>query len=66
MLTVNEQHRFLPKKSCVTQLLMAMENWTDILHTGDAVEVLYVDFKKAFNSVSHIRLLKKHDAYIWY
>jgi len=40
-----------------------MENWTDILHTGDAVNVLYVDFKKAFDSVPHIRLLKKLDAY---
>ena len=62
-LIVNEQHGFLPKKLCVTQLLMAMENWNDILHTGDAVDVLYVDFKKAFDLVPHIRLLKKLDAY---
>jgi len=42
---------------------MAMENWTDILHTGDAVDVLYVDFKEAFDSVPYARLLKKLDAY---
>jgi len=46
----------MPKKSCVTQLLVAMENWTDIPYTSDAVDVLHVDFKKAFDSVSHIRL----------
>jgi len=49
-LIVNKLHGFLPKKSCVTQLLMAMENWTDIPHTGDAVDVLHVDFNKVFDS----------------
>ena len=42
---------------------MATNNWTDILHTGDAIDVLYVDFKKAFYLVPHVRLLKKLDAY---
>jgi len=58
-LIVNEQHGFLPKKSCVTKLFMAMKNWTDMLHTGYAVDVLHVNFKKAFDLVPHIRLLIK-------
>ena len=32
-------------------------------YVGDGVDVLHVDFKKAFDSVPHIRLLKKLDAY---
>jgi len=53
------QHGFLPRKSCTTQLLHALNDWTESLDRGNSVDVLYLDFKKAFNSVPHARLLIK-------
>ena len=59
----NTQHGFLPKRSCVIQLLTSMEYWTDEIQKGNPVDVLYVDFKKAFDKVPHKRLLTKLKAY---
>ena len=33
--------------------------WTKIIEEGDAIDVIYTDFSKAFDSVPHCRLLKK-------
>ena len=53
------QHGFVPKKSCMTQLLQAMEDWAEVLDSGNSIDVLYLDFKKAVDSVPHERLLRK-------
>lgn len=53
------QHGFILSKNCMTNLLLCMEKWTEILENGDAVDVIYTDFSKAFDSVPHQRLLKK-------
>ena len=37
--------------------------WTDALQCGLPVDVIYFDFKKAFNSVPHAHLLTKLKAY---
>ena len=56
------QHGFLPKRSCITQLLETLEEWTRSLENGDWVDVAYLDYRKAFDAVPHQRLLKKlHD-----
>ena len=56
------QHGFLPGRSCATQLLTAMENWMQQLEAGEAVDVAYLDFRKAFDAVPHKLLLQKlHD-----
>ena len=39
---------FFPHKSCMTQLLIAMDEWTEALDRGDSLDVLYLNFKKAF------------------
>ena len=57
------QRRFLPRKSCMTQLLCALDDWTETLDSGNSVDVLYPDFKKAFDSVPHESLLKQIYAY---
>jgi len=62
-LITSHQHGFLPHKSYVTQLLKAVEEWSESLDNGNPVDVLYLDLKKAFDSVPHTRLLKKLDAY---
>ena len=36
-----------------------MDNWTSILDDGDSVEIVYMDYQMAFDSVPHRRLLAK-------
>lgn len=43
----------------MTQLINAMEDWTKHIGRGHPVEVEYLDFRKAFGSVPHERLLLK-------
>ena len=57
------QHGFLPKRSTVTQLLETLETWTKELDSGNSMNILYCDFKKAFDSVPHIRLINKIRSY---
>ena len=53
------QHGFIPGRSTVTQLLAVLDLWTDIIDRGGNFDTVYLDFAKAFDSVSHIRLLRK-------
>ena len=46
-------------KSCLTNLLETMDNISEIVDQGSPVYILYFDFKKAFDSVPHNRLLLK-------
>ena len=56
------QHGFRPGRSCATQLLCALEDWTLQMEGGQPVDVAYLDFRRAFDSVPHLRLLRKlHD-----
>ena len=55
----SSQHGFMKKKSCLTNLLHALEEVTSILDDGDCVDILYLDFSKAFDKVQHQRLLSK-------
>ena len=53
------QHGFVPSRNCITILLICMEHWTNILVKGYPVDIIYTDFSKAFDRVTHQRLLKK-------
>ena len=53
------QHGFVTGRSCSTQLLELMEELTEILDSNKAVDMIYLDFSKAFDKVPHKRLLKK-------
>ena len=57
------QHGFRPRRSCSSQLLETLEDWCRIIEQGDSVDVIYLDFRKAFDSVPHKRLLKKLCSY---
>ena len=57
------QHGFIPRRSCCTQLLHALNNWTLSLDEHLSTDVVYFDFSKAFDSVPHTRLLLKLQAY---
>ena len=57
------QYGFLPRKSCLSNLLDCMDHVYDILDSGEDADIIYLDFMKAFDSVSHKRLLSKLDTY---
>ena len=46
-----EQHGFIKGKSCVTQLLEFMEDITKAIDQGDEVDIIYLDFSKAFDKI---------------
>ena len=58
-LLTNDQHGFVPGRDCITQLLLCLEVWTNMIENGVAFDVIYTDFAKAFDSVAHERLLLK-------
>ena len=58
----HDQHGFVPGRSCMTQLLDVMDTWTATLDEGGNLEVIYMDFQQAFESVPHHRLMEKVSA----
>jgi len=49
----NYQHGFTDGRSCLTNLLESLESWTQALDEGFDIDILYLDYSKAFNSVPH-------------
>jgi hypothetical protein len=62
-LFTNAQHGFRQNRSCLTNLLLSFEDWTKSVDAKQPVDVIYIDFKKAFDSVPHKRLLQKIRTY---
>ena len=58
-----DQHGFLPNRSCITNLIESLDIITDSLDKGLSVDVIYTNFSKAFDKVSHSKLLIKLEAY---
>ncbi len=56
-----KQHGFRHGRSCLTNLLNPSEQWTRALAKKSGVDVIYFDFRKAFDCVPHLRLLQKLD-----
>ena len=49
----------MARKSCLTNLLEYLEELTALADKGHAVDIVYLDFAKAFNKVPHKRLIMK-------
>ena len=47
------QHGFRKGRSCTTQLLECIEDWTKSLEEHCDVDIIYLDFKAAFDKVPH-------------
>ena len=45
------------------QLLEVLDVWTKVLDEGGCVDVIYMDFQKAFDTVPHRRLISKIEAH---
>ncbi len=57
------QHGFLKKHSTGTQLLECVNDWTSAVEMGQCVDVCYIDFSRAFDSVSIQKLLYKLNSF---
>ena len=58
-----EQHGFVPGRSCMTQLITCIDDWSEALDRGEPLDAIYLDFKKAFDTVPHERLIQKLVSY---
>ena len=54
-----EQHGFVPKKSTCLQLLLYMDRLTEAFENNSSLISVYFDFRKAFDTVPHKRLIHK-------
>ena len=58
------QHGFLSRCSCLTNLLECLNDWTASYdRPKSGVDIIYTDFRKAFDSVPHRKLLLKLEGY---
>ena len=62
-LITRHQHGFLARHSTCTQLLECINDWSLALRNHHATDVVYFDFAKAFDTVSHVKLLQKLKCY---
>ena len=53
------QHGFTRGRSTPTNLLESLEAWTRLIDEGYGIDVIFLDYRKAFDSVPHQRLLHK-------
>ena len=53
------QHGFVRGRSCTTQLVISHHQWSKALDEGRQVDVIFLDFAKAFDRVAHDVLLQK-------
>ena len=57
----DSQYVFRNRRGCTLQLLNYLDGWTKAIDNGLPVDTLYLDLQKAFDSVSHKRLIIKSD-----
>ena len=57
------QHGFRKRRSCETQLLLAVQDLATTIDTMGQIDTILLDFSKAFDKVPHLRLLSKIQYY---
>ena len=58
-----EQHGFVPRKNCITNLLETLDFISEALSNGHSVDEVMLDLSKAFDLVPHKRLVHKIKGY---
>ena len=62
-LASKHQHGFTSGRSCFRNWLGAIEDWTRTYDESVDVDIVYLDYRRAFDTVPHKRLVKKLKAY---
>ena len=60
-----KQFGFVSGRSMTLQLLLVLDQWTEILDNGSSIDSVYMDFMKTFDKVPHRRLKKKGTLWHW-
>jgi hypothetical protein len=60
-ITLPTQHGFMKGRSCFTNLLSVYHKWISELDDGNSIDVVYLDFEKCFDKISHSKLIYKLD-----
>jgi len=47
------QHGFTKKRACLTNLFETIEEWTEAIENGYGLDILFLDYQKAFDTVPH-------------
>ena len=63
-LVTGTQHGFRKSGSCLSNLLQFLDHITRSIDKGEGVDVVYLDFTKAFDKVSHIRLMENSSSMV--
>ena len=58
-----QQHGFLKQHSTSTNLLSCLNDWTLSMHNHHSTIVAYIDFQRAFDAISHPKLISKLSHY---
>ena len=48
-LFADEQHGFVPNRDCMTNLLLALEDWSEAIEFSNDIDIIYTDFAKVFD-----------------
>lgn len=62
-LLCDNQHGFRRFRSCLTQSCKLVHQWLSTLDKFGAVDIVFLDFAKAFDKVSHPHLLQRLQSY---
>jgi len=60
------QHGFMARKSTTTPLLKCNLDWNTAIQSRRRVDIVYLDFAKALDSVVHTKLIAKLRWCLWY
>ena len=62
-LLVSQQHGFMEHKSTCSQLIECFCDWIDAIENQNSIDVIYIDFAKAFDTIGHNKLAFKLEKY---